>query len=251
MTEDMSIETYLAQGGVLTNPHNVPPRYRGEIMRMMASFIDSALAGSAGFADIINHAPGIAERISAARIVAEKAANAGRVLAVMAEFGADQGRYASHHPWAARLPREADLGAARAGGDMRLSVFHYPLRGWVDAVVMNVLMGRASVVQMGELCRVSYQPLAEVLRAIGPVEARHADLGLAGLARICATEEGRGLARMALAYWQPRVAASFGAAGSGRFDRLQAMGLRHRRNEDLLADWQADISPRLGALGLA
>jgi 1,2-phenylacetyl-CoA epoxidase catalytic subunit len=250
MTDEMSIEDYLAQGGVLTSPGNVPPRYRGEVLRIMASFIDSALAGSAGFADVINDAPGIAERISAARIVAEKAANAGKVLAVMAEFGADQGRYASHHPWSARLPREADLGAARMGGDMRLSVFHYPLRGWVDAVVMNVLMGRASAVQMDELCRVSYQPLAEVFRTVAPVEARHADLGEKGLERICATEEGRGLSRMALAYWQPRVAASFGAAGSGRFERLQAMGLRNRRNEDLLAAWQADIAPRLDAFGL-
>ena len=38
---EMKIEDYLAQGGVLTNPANVPPRYRAELMKLMASFVDS------------------------------------------------------------------------------------------------------------------------------------------------------------------------------------------------------------------
>ncbi len=77
--------------------------------------------------------------------------------------------------------RDADLGTVRQGGDMRLSVFHYPITGWTDAVVMNVLMGTATGVQMTELTRVSYAPLAEVFREIAPREARHAELGLEGL----------------------------------------------------------------------
>lgn len=72
MSETMSIEEYLRQGGVLTSPDNAPPRYRGEVLRLMASFVDSELAGAAGFADIINDAPGIKERIATARIVLEK-----------------------------------------------------------------------------------------------------------------------------------------------------------------------------------
>ena len=146
MSDTLPIEDYLAQGGVLSSPANVPPRYRGELLRLMASFVDSELAGSAGFADTINDAPGIQERIAAARIVLEKTDHAGRVLEIMESFGADGDRYAVHHPWADRLPRDADIGAARQGGDMRLSVFHYPLLGWIDAVVMNVLMGHASSV---------------------------------------------------------------------------------------------------------
>jgi len=56
MTDEMSIETYLAQGGVLSSPANVPARYRGELLRLMATFVDSELAGAAGFADVINAA---------------------------------------------------------------------------------------------------------------------------------------------------------------------------------------------------
>ena len=191
--------------------------------------VDSALAGSAGFADTINDAPGIQERISAARIVLEKADHAGKVLEVMETFGADGGRYAVHHPWAARLAREADIGAARQGGDMRLSVFHYPLHGWVDAVVMNVLMGRASVVQLRELSRVSYQPLAEVFRTVLPRETRHAELGLAGLVRIVDDAEGRARAKASAAYWYPRVAASFGHSGSARSIRESCAAITTRR----------------------
>ena len=250
MSDTMPIEQYLEQGGVLSSPANVPPRYRGELLRLMASFVDSELAGSAGFADTINDAPGIQERISAVRIVLEKADHAGLVLKIMETFGADGGRYAVHHPWAVRLSREADIGAIRQGGDMRLSVFHYPLEGWVDAVVMNVLMGSASVVQLKEQSRVSYQPLAEVFRAILPREKRHAELGAAGLARIVADDEGRARARASVAYWYPRVAASFGHSGSARFETLSRFGLRHTPNETLLAEWQVDVDAQLSAFEL-
>lgn len=248
MDEHMSVITYLEQGGILSAPDNAPPRYRGELMRLMASFVDSELAGSAGFADLINAAPGIKSRIAAARIVAEKADHAARVLAIMGDFGANIDRYATHQPWAARVARDADLGAARHGGDMRLAVFHYPLTGWTDAVVMNALMGLATVVQLDELARVSYAPLAEAFRAIAPREQRHAELGLKGLAQRMAAG-GAGVAE-ALAYWQPRVAASFGQQGSARYERLARFGLRHAPNEILLARWQENLRATLAPLGL-
>ncbi len=249
-TESMPIEDYLAQGGKLSAPHNVPPRYRGELLRLMATFVDSELAGSAGFAEVINDAPGIKERIAAARIVLEKTDHAERGLAMMGEFGADQGRYAVHHPWAARMERDAEIGTTRYGSDMRLSVFHYPLQGWTDAVVMNVLMGLAVSVQLKEFSRISYAPLAEVFDAIAPREQRHAELGVEGLSRIVASEEGRLDARKAVAFWHPRVAASFGQAGSARFETLKRFGLRHQPNEALLQDWTNTTSRQLAALNL-
>ena len=74
--ETMDLEAYLEQGGRLTAPGNAPPRYRAELLRLMATFVDSELAGAAGFADTINQGPGIKERIAAARIVLEKTDNA-------------------------------------------------------------------------------------------------------------------------------------------------------------------------------
>lgn len=247
---DMTIEDYLAQGGKLTSPANVPPRYRGELLRLMATFVDSELAASAGFADTINDAPGITARIAACRITLEKADHAGRVLDLMGDFGADEGRYAAQHPWADRLPRDAAIGQARHGADMRLAVFHYPIGGWVDAVVLNVLQGLAVGITLEEMGRVSYAPLADVFRAIAPREKRHTHLGMTGLAELAATEAGRAEAKASIAYWHPRVAESFGTMNSARFETHRRFGLRHRPNEALLADWTAAVQATLTPVGL-
>jgi 1,2-phenylacetyl-CoA epoxidase catalytic subunit len=249
MADDMSIENYLAAGGILSNPTNVPPRYRAELMKLMATFVDSELAGAAGFADIINQGPGIKERIAAARIVLEKTDNADKVLTIMGEFGADTETYANHHPWTARLDRDADIGASRGEHDMRLSVFNYPLDGWADAVVMNLLMGRAVAVQMTEFSMVSYQPLAEAFRAIAPVEAHHAELAQEGLEKLIESVDKSTL-QVSVDYWWPRVAASFGSASSSKADSLKAMGLRKSTNADLQSRWAAEAGAVLEKLGL-
>lgn len=249
MAEDMSIESYLAAGGVLTNPTNVPPRYRAELMKLMTTFVDSELAGAAGFADVINAGPGIKERIAAAKIVLEKTDNADKVLKIMGEFGVDGDRYANHHPWTARLARDADIGASRTEQDMRLAVFNYPLQGWADAVVMNLLMGRAVAVQMAEFSMVSYQPLAEAFRAIAPVEARHAELAEEGVAKLAEAGD-TGALQASVDYWWPRVAASFGSGESAKADTLKAMGLRKTPNAELKTRWEAETKAVLEKLGL-
>lgn len=247
---EMKIEDYLAQGGVLTSPANVPPRYRAELMKLMASFVDSELAGAAGFADVINAGPGIKERIAAARIVLEKTDHADKVLAVMGEFGVDTARYANHHPWVARLDRDADIGATRSEHDMRLAVFNYPLDGWGDAVVMNLLMGRAVVAQLADMQMVSYQPLAEAFRSVAPVELRHAELAEEGLERLVSEGQAEAL-QASVGYWWPRVAASFGPGDVARFDQLRAMGLRHASRDELFSRWQAEASAALKRVGLS
>lgn len=249
-TDTMSLADYLARGGKLTSPENVPPRYRAELLRLMSSFVDSELAGSAGFADAINRAPGIRERIAASRITLEKADHAERVLDLMEGFGTDKALYNQSHDWAARHPRDAKVDPRRQGGDMRLSVFHYPLEGWTDAVVMNVLMGLATKHAVGDLANCSYQPLAEVLREILPREQRHMELGREGLEQIVANG-GREEAAASVAYWLPRVAETFGAAKSAHFERLKGFGLRRNDNETLRQAWRADAEALLAPLGLA
>ena len=246
---DMSIEDYLAQGGVLSNPTNVPPRYRAELLKLMTSFVDSELAGAAGFADIINEGPGIKERIAAARIVLEKTDHAGKVLRVMEGFGVASERYANHHPWTARLDRDADIGTTRGDHDMRLAVFNYPLQGWTDAVVMNLLMGCAVGVQLADYTSVSYQPLAEAFREIAPVEARHADLAEEGLQRLMGEGEGEAIVA-SIGYWFPRVAASFGQANSPRYEMQKQLGLRQRSNDEMRAEWEAKTLAALDRVGI-
>ncbi len=248
MTDDSDILDYLARGGKLSAPDNAPARYRAELMRLMASFVDSELAGAAGFADCINQGPGLKERIAASRIVLEKLDHGARVLALMGGFGANVARYQTVHPWAARIGRRDDIGVTRRAGDMRLNVFHYPVTGWTDSVVLNVLMGTATVIQISDYAVMSYQPLAEVFRAILPREQRHAELGREGLDAIGA-RGGAGQAEISesVDYWFPKVAATFGSAKSPRTELLRRFGIRRRSNADLVEEWRGRVSVALGS----
>lgn len=249
MSDTMKIEDYLAQGGVLSSPENAPARYRGELMRMMSAFVDSELAASAGFASSINFSSSIKARIAASRITLEKADHAERVLEIMRSFGTDVERY-EQHDWAARLPRDSDLHTDRQLDDMRLSVFYYPLINWADAVVMNVLQGLAAEVQIEELSRVSYAPLAEVLREIAPREKRHTELGLEALTQMAKKGSHTEQLQSSFDYWQPRVAAGFGQMNSSRFEVLRRLGLRHANNAELLQRWENRVNEALQGLGI-
>ncbi|WP_323772372.1 Phenylacetic acid catabolic protein [Antarctobacter sp.] len=249
MTDEMNIADYLSQGGKLTNPANVPPRYRAELMKLMSIFVDSELAGAAGFADVINDGPGIKERIAAARIVLEKTDHADKVLRLMGEFGANTDRYVGHHPWTDRLPRDTTPGSARSAHDMRLSVFNYPLEGWADAVVMNLCMGHAVAVQLDDMMRTSYQPLAEAIREVAPREQRHTELAEEGLAHMAEQGQGAAIAG-SLSYWRPRVAAIFGDPSDDRLAQLKAWGLRHATAAEMRQGWEARLDAALDRLGL-
>lgn len=247
-TDTMSLEEYLAAGGVLTSPANATPRYRAELMKIMATFVDSELAGAAGFADVINTAPGLRERIAAAKIVLEKTRHAEIVLSLMGEFGADTDRYATSHPWSARLDRDASPDTRRSDHDMRLSVFNYPLDGWVDAVTMNLVMGLAVGVQLAELSRVSYQPLADAFARIAPVENNHVKLAREGLAALASVGELPAI-KQSVAYWRVRVHPVFGSEDAARLARLKVLGLRHRDGAALRQDWEKALDAALDDLG--
>jgi ring-1,2-phenylacetyl-CoA epoxidase subunit PaaA len=250
MIDEEGLVGFLAGGGRLSAPDNVTPRYRAELMRLMAIFVDSEMAGASGFADCINLAPGLKERITATRIVFEKFDHARQVLELMEEFGANTSQYVGAHPWSSRLDRSVDLGLRRMGGDLRLNVFHYPINGWVDAVVMNCLMGQATVVQLDELTRGSYQPLADTLSGILPVEKQHAELGQQGLRVALDKGHDRTDAQASVNYWYRRVADTFGSSASDHYDQHRKYGLRQKGREELLARWQGAVHPVLEGFGL-
>ena len=246
---DKAIFDYLAKGGRLTSPANAPQRYRAELMKIMATFVDSELAGAAGFADRINAGPGMAERIAATRIVLEKTVNAGKVLRLMGEFGANIDRYAGHHPWTDRLPRNTSSHSGRSRHDMRLSVLNYPLQGWSDAVVMNCCMGLGVCVQLEELCAVSYQPLADVFRDILEVERRHVELAERGIEQLLHNGEGSAV-NAGLDYWVPRVSAMFGDVSEARMAQLKRWGLRRSNGGEMRQRWTQSLRKSLDGFGL-
>ena len=229
----------------------VPADYRNELMRLVVVFVDSELAGAAGFCPFINRGPGVRERIVAAKIVTEKYVHAEMGIRLLEPFGVNPVLYVRSHAWDSRLDRHIDLGTRRIGGDKRLNVFHYPLEGWEDAVVFNMLMGAATAIQLAEMTQCSYAPLATAIAQILPREQEHAQLGESGV-RLAIEQSGSPAAvQAAVNYWHPRVAATFGRVDSDHAATYIQYGLRRRSSADMLGDWQKQSAAALRRLNLA
>lgn len=247
---DMNVAAHVAAGGRFAAGEALEAGYRSELMRLMVIFVDSELAGAAGFCPWINRGPGMRARIVAARIVAEKYVHAEMVLRLLVPFGISPDLYVRSHAWDSRLDRTVDLGTRRIGGDKRLNVFHYPVEGWEDAVVFNMLMGLATTIQIAEMAESSYEPLAETVTSILPREQEHAALGEAGVLSAIERTGTRSAAQAAADYWYPRVAATFGRIESDHAALYIRYGLRRRTSAAMLADWHAQAAAALGRLGL-
>lgn len=247
---DSEVIEHVRNGGSLAAGDDLSPGYRGELMRLMAVFVDSELAGAAGFVPFINSAPGLKERSVAARIVSEKYAHAEKGLAIMEAFGVNPELYVRSHCWWSRLDRDLDLGMRRVSSDKRLNVFHYPLEGWMDAVTMNMLMGTASSIQLAELTETSYTPLADVMGDIAKREQRHAEYGEAGLRQALERSHDHAKAQVYVNYWFPRVAQTFGKHDSPHGGNYIKYGLRKHGSGELLNRWVGVVSGKLDALGL-
>lgn len=224
--------------------------YRGEVIRLMTIFVDTELAWAAGYADYINRAPGMRERVVAARVVTEKLGHAETVLTLLEPFGLKPGLYIRSHAWSARLDRNVALGNRRVGDDKRLNVLHYPYEGWTDAVVSNLLLGYSTPIHLSELAAASYTPLAKAMKPIVRRETEHARLAERGLAQAVERDGSPAAAQVAVAYWYPKVAATFGVLGSERYTLYRSYGLRRHTNAELLAQWKAAVAKPLKKLGL-
>ncbi len=248
---DSALIARVTAGESITDAAQMTPRYRAEVMRLLAILIDSELAGAAGFVNSLNTAPTLDDRVNVARIISEKFDHARQVLALLGAFGVDPYLYVNEHAWDARLGRPSNLGTRRVGGDKRLNVFHYPIESWTDAATLMLLMGTASTIQLGDQAHSSYQPFAEVIGPIIKRESAHSDEGAASLGRAIAAYGVPDKAQMAVGYWYPRVVDTFGRLESERLETYRAYGLRRQSNADLLDAWRDVIAPRLQTLGLS
>ncbi|MCB2099813.1 MAG: phenylacetate-CoA oxygenase subunit PaaI [Rhodobacterales bacterium] len=246
---DTEILKAIKEGRRIGADDALSPAYRGEIVRLMTIFVDTELAWAAGYADMINQAPGMRERVVAAHIVAEKLDHAQRVMDLLEGFGVKPELYVRSHAWTARLDRNVDLGTRQVGDDKRLNVLYYPMEGWTDSVVMNGLFGAATVIHLNEVATCSYAPLADVMAGILEREKEHAAAAVKGMVQ-AAERAGTAAAQASVAYWFPRIAATFGRLDSKRYAQYRDLGLRQGTNADLLTQWENDVAPILSECGL-
>jgi 1,2-phenylacetyl-CoA epoxidase catalytic subunit len=106
-------------------------------------------------------------------------------------------------------------------------------------------------VQLAELAQCSYAPLAEAMGMIVPSEAEHARLGETAVRQLLEHHQPAVEIQIAIAYWLPRVVATFGRVDSDRFELYRRYGLRRHSNADMLRSWRADVTQRLTRMGLS
>lgn len=247
--DEQSLQLHIQAGGKVT-PEVMSPGYRGEIVRLLTVLLDSGLAAAAGFAEWINRAPGLGDRQAMVRIVGEKLDHAGQVLDLLRPAGVVPELYLQSYPWAARIGRDIDLGLRRIPGDKRLNVFHYPLQSWQDVLLVDLLVGRSLALQLRDLGDSSYAPLAAIVDRMAQREDALAGLAEPMLKAALERPGGKAAVQVALDYWYPRAAATFGRMESERFAVYRRYGLRKQTNQTLLDGWKGSIGTALQALGL-
>ncbi|UXN04938.1 Phenylacetic acid catabolic protein [Bartonella sp. HY406] len=236
---------FLKNGGLLLSPEEVLEPYRSELIQIMAAFFDSELAVSAGFVDLLNMAPNINLRINVARLVVEKAEHAKAILDMMRDFGEEGQEYQNRvnnekgFNWAARLDR-GDNGAMPnvINLDKRVNVLYYPYENWPDAVMMYVVMEKAAHILISELSKIFYKPLAMACQLVMTSERQHSYLSRKELLRLAkgSMKTGDlGKIEASLDYWLFRARANFDSVNLPYFERLRALGLPHRSNQEMLA----------------
>lgn len=228
---------------------NLPSEYQQEVERLLTIFVDSTLAGAAGFSEQINAAPGLRQRQIAVHIVADKLKHAETILGLLSAFGIEPDQYVQQHQWQSRLERNVDYGNQRIGDDKRLNVFHYPITDWTDALAMNLLMSSASYIQAKALSESSYLPLADAMRLIEPTERRHMELAVQGLESMIYNGE-KSACQQAVDYWYPRVLDSFGHTDSKTSARQLEFKLLRTTNTGRCLRWQQQIEQYLDHLQL-
>lgn len=246
--DDKTLVENIQKGKIIQATDAITTTYRSELTRLMVVIVDSELAGAAGFTHLINSAPSIKARVIAARIVSEKLQHAEKVLDLLRNFGVDPVLYVAAHAWEARLSRYTDVGMRRVGGDKRLNIFHYPVQGWLDAVVLNTVMGTATVLQLEEYQNCSYGPLASIINPIIEQERCHAEWGERGLAEAVTDSIAREEISASIRYWYPKVVQTFGRSDSDTVSMYQRYRLRKQSNGELLQCWQQQIQASLAAI---
>ncbi|UXM96488.1 phenylacetate-CoA oxygenase subunit PaaI (plasmid) [Bartonella sp. HY329] len=238
------LKDYLKNGGRLLSIEEVIDPYREELLQTLAAFFDSELAVSAGFTCLLDMVPNIQMRVNVARLIAEKAEHAKALLDMMGEFGEKRPEYlnrlygAEGFDWAARLKRDSDLSlGASISLDKRVPVLYYPIENWLDAVIMYVLMEKAAYILIGELGQIFYKPLAMACQLVMTSERQHANLSREELLRLAKGAYKNGTLEKIEAsfnYWLQRTRANFDPDNLPYFERLRALGLPHRSNQEML-----------------
>jgi len=168
-----------------------------------------------------------------------------------AAFWSDEVRHASY--WM-RLLGELGVTVDDAFMSTPMPIYIFEMRDraedWIEYGLFSFFADRQGAYMGYEWVGCSYQPLAKIAERVYREELGHAAFGYRLMRRYLEREGERGRALLIkhLAKWYPAGLDMFGKSGSKRqFDYVK-MGLRRRSNEQMRAEFEAEVNNLLTKL---
>ncbi len=168
-----------------------------------------------------------------------------------AAFWSDEVRHASY--WMRLL---GDLGVSVDDAFMAtpMPIYIFEMRDqaqdWIEYGLFSFFADRQGAYMGYEWVGCSYQPLAKIAERVYREELGHAAFGYRLMRRHLEREGERGRALLIkhLAKWYPAGLDMFGKSGSKRQSDYVRMGLRRRSNEQMRAEFEAEVNNLLTKL---
>jgi ring-1,2-phenylacetyl-CoA epoxidase subunit PaaA len=168
-----------------------------------------------------------------------------------AAFWSDEVRHASY--WMKLL---ADLGVTVDDAFMStpMPIYIFEMRDqaedWIEYGLFSFFADRQGAYMGYEWVGCSYEPLARIADRVHKEELGHAAFGYKLLRRYLQRdpEHGREKLIQYLKKWYPAGLDMFGKSGSSRQYEFMKWGLRRRTNEEMRAEFEAEVNALLGRL---
>jgi len=168
-----------------------------------------------------------------------------------AAFWSDEVRHASY--WMKLL---ADLGVTVDDAFMStpMPIYIFEMRDqaedWIEYGLFSFFADRQGAYMGYEWVGCSYEPLARIADRVHKEELGHAAFGYKLLRRHLQRDPEHGREKLIhyLKKWYPAGLDMFGKSGSSRQHEFMKWGLRRRTNEEMRAEFEAEVNALLGRL---
>ncbi|TSC61579.1 MAG: ring-1,2-phenylacetyl-CoA epoxidase subunit PaaA [Parcubacteria group bacterium Gr01-1014_48] len=231
----------IQSGDPIEDASEMTPEYKEVLMHLLLMQADSELSGAYGYVPWIMRAPTVQEKLIVANIVKDEVRHAKAVFGLLADLGFDVQAHLDSQNLGARVS-ESDIGTKRAGTDMRVNIFYYPIETWTDFIMFNFCMDRGAGHQLGDVLTCSYGPWARVVQGIFEEEVTHIAHGDTWVKRLAQNPETHDECQEAFNKWYLRTLKIFGSDKSTKNELYRKLGLKKRTNSEVRNAFMAEVS---------
>jgi ring-1,2-phenylacetyl-CoA epoxidase subunit PaaA len=214
------------------------PEYVDLLRRVLAIQADCEIGGPHLYVDaMLPSAPSQIDQLVVARTAAEEIDHFRKFARVAGDIGVDTAYLLS-----------------RPNQERYLEAFRGTITTWEDFAVFSFLIDRVGRYQLEEFEGCTYAPLSRLLEhpsRIMDEEAGHIDFGTTRTAEMAAAGgEAKERVQRAVDSWYITGLDMFGRSESRRAERYRLWGLKRRTNAEARAQYIAEVTPLIEAMGL-